>query len=431
MAKTSPSPSPSSTPRLFPTTDPGERTFAPEVAMRWFVTMRWHLAIAELVALSVGKALLGSPITWGWISVLVGLQLASNVALEAALRSRRHVDRRATSSLVLADAVLLSAMLALAGPEADPFAMLYLGLVAIAAFVLEKKIIVAVFAVMLVGFGAVIARGATPREPRYVGLVTLVVLALVTTSTVRRLATAVRTRQEALVRAERASTRAEAVASLGALAAGAAHELSTPLGTIALAAADLDVLVELSPERAAADAALIREQVERCRAIITRMTGRAGDRIGELPSEVALAELHDELRDTLSTSDRTRFTSDLEARPEVVRVPRAGLVQSLASLIANGLSASREHEGRVVLRLELDVHEVRFCVEDDGPGIAPDIYGRLGDPFVTTKPPGQGIGLGIFLCRAFTEAWNGVLAFECPREGGTRVLLRLPMERPS
>lgn len=399
--------------------------------MRWFVTMRWHLATAELVAMSVGKAWLASPITWGWISGIVGLQLVSNLALEAALRTRRRVDRRATSSLVLADAVLLTAMLALAGREADPFAMLYLGLVAIAAFVLERKIIFAVFAVMLLGFGAVIALGSAPREPRYVAHVTLVVLALVTTSTVRRLATAVRSRQEALVRAEHASTRAEAVASLGALAAGAAHELSTPLGTIALAAADLDVLVELSPERAAADAALIREQVERCRAIITRMTGRAGDRIGELPSEVSLAELHHELRDALSTSDRARFASDLEARPEIVRVPRAGLVQSLVSLIANGLAASRAHEGKVVLRLELDVHEVRFRVEDDGPGIAPDIYGRLGDPFVTTKPPGQGMGLGIFLCRAFAEAWKGVLSFECPREGGTRAVLTLPVGSPS
>jgi two-component system sensor histidine kinase RegB len=399
--------------------------------MRWFVTMRWHLAIAELVALSAGKALLASPITWGWISGLVGLQLVSNLALEAALRTQRPVDRGATSSLVLADAVLLTAMLALAGREADPFAMLYLGIVAIAAFVLEKKIIVAVFVVVLVGFGAVIALGAAPREPRYVAHVTLVVLALVTTSTVRQLATAVRTRQEALVRAERASTRAEAVASLGALAAGAAHELSTPLGTIALAAADLDVLVELSPERAAADAALIREQVERCRGIITRMTGRAGERMGELPTEVALSEIHAELEGALTTTDRVRFSSDLETRAETIRVPRAGLVQSLGSLIANGLSASRDHEGRVVLRTELGDHDVRFRVEDDGPGIDPDVYGRLGDPFVTTKPPGQGMGLGIFLCRAFAEAWNGALSFECPREGGTRAVLSLPVARPS
>jgi two-component system sensor histidine kinase RegB len=399
--------------------------------MRWFVTMRWHLAFAEIVALSVGKALLGSPITWGWISALVGLQLVSNATLEVALRRKRLVHRTTAASLVLADALLLTTLLALAGPEADPFAMLYLGLVAIAAFVLEKKIIVAVFAVMVIGFGAVIALGSAPRGPRYAAYVTLVALALVTASTVRRLATAVRTRQEALVRAEHASTRAEAVASLGALAAGAAHELSTPLGTIALAAADLDALVELSPERAAADAALIREQVERCRAIITRMTGRAGDRIGELPSEVVLSQLHEELRAALSTADRPRFDSDLEARPESVRVPRAGLVQSLVSLIANGMSASREHEGRVVLRADIGTHEVCFRVEDDGPGIAPDIYGRLGDPFVTTKPPGQGMGLGIFLCRAFTEAWNGALAFECPNEGGTRAILRLPVKRTS
>ena len=399
--------------------------------MRWFVTMRWHLAVAELVALSVGKALLRSPITWGWISALVGLQLVSNVGLEVALRSKRLVRRSAATSLVLADALLLTTLLGLAGHEADPFAMLYLGLVAVAAFVLEKKSIAAVFAVMIVGFGAVIALGAAPREPRYAAFVTLVVLALVTASTVRRLATAVRTRQEALVRAEHASTRAEAVASLGALAAGAAHELSTPLGTIALAAADLDALIELSPERAAADAALIREQVERCRAIITRMTGRAGDRIGELPSEVALSQLHEELRSALSTTDRSRFASDLETRPETIRVPRAGLVQSLVSLIANGLSATREREGRVVLRTVIYDHEVCFRVEDDGPGIAPDIYGRLGDPFVTTKPPGQGMGLGIFLCRAFTEAWNGALAFECPREGGTQAILRLTVEKPS
>jgi signal transduction histidine kinase len=80
----------------------------------------------------------------------------------------------------------------------------------------------------------------------------------------------------------------------------------------------------------------------------------------------------------------------------------------------------------VIVDVDVDARDVRFVVTDRGPGIPPPIRERLGDPFLTTRPAGEGMGLGIFLCQAFIDAWGGKLEFVHPDEGGTVVHVCLP-----
>lgn len=398
--------------------------FSAEAAVRWLVNMRWHTIAVQVLTLAVARLGFRSALPYAPLAALVLVGLFGNAALALALRRPGAWHARATGLMLLADVAQLTALLALAGPSARPFATLYLALVAMGAFVLDRRCTVGLVLSAIAGHAwLVVGAGATASSR--VDLLTFAATAIVIAAVVRRLTDAVRTRQDALVRAERASSRAEAVASLGALAAGAAHELATPLGTIAVVANDLDAVIADDPGRATEDAALIRAEVERCRAIISRMAARAGDQIGELPTRVSLAALHHDIVASLPSHERARVASTFGASEEEVRVPRLGLVQALASLASNGLAATGEGPVRITVTIRAD--EVVFEVCDEGPGIPPEILARLGDPFLTTKPAGKGMGLGIFLCHAFVDAWHGRLDFDTEGKG-TRARLVLPGE---
>jgi two-component system sensor histidine kinase RegB len=264
------------------------------------------------------------------------------------------------------------------------------------------------------------------RTQLYATWTALGLTAMVVAIVVRRLAEAVRVRHEALLRAQRATTRAETIASLGTLAAGAAHELATPLGTIAVAANELDRLILADPEHAVADACLIREEVERCREIIQRMSARAGEQVGELPTTVTLAEIRRRVLDGFTPDENARVAWLAVSETPELTLPALGLSQALGSLVSNALAATRTDRSVVIIDVGIDARDVRFVVTDRGPGIPPSIRERLGDPFLTTRPVGEGMGLGIFLCQAFIDAWGGELEFVHPADGGTVVHVRLP-----
>jgi two-component system sensor histidine kinase RegB len=103
-----------------------------------------------------------------------------------------------------------------------------------------------------------------------------------------------------------------------------------------------------------------------------------------------------------------------------------GLVQVLSNLVTNGLHASRGREAPVVVSCDVLSSVVRFTVQDRGHGIPRDQLDRVGEPFFTTKPPGQGMGLGLFLARAFADRHGGQLVVASEEGKGTRVTLELP-----
>jgi two-component system sensor histidine kinase RegB len=100
-------------------------------------------------------------------------------------------------------------------------------------------------------------------------------------------------------------------------------------------------------------------------------------------------------------------------------------VQSLVALLKNALEASGPDE-RVAFELRGDAEAVAFEVLDHGSGIPAEILEKVGDPFFTTKPPGRGLGLGVFLARVFFESRGGALAIDSQVGRGTRATARLP-----
>jgi two-component system sensor histidine kinase RegB len=221
------------------------------------------------------------------------------------------------------------------------------------------------------------------------------------------------------------AARSERIASLTTLAAGAAHELGTPLATIAVAARELERSIRISPGQDAAlveDAALIRSEVDRCRAILNRLGAQVGQAPGEAPVGITAVDLLDAV--LLSLPERERERVEASARGNTaVNVPRSAVLQVAANLLRNALAAGG---GDVSLSIETGPAGLRMELRDDGPGMAPEVLTRVGEPFFSTKAPGSGLGLGVFIARSLCEQMGGRLTLESSPGRGTTARVDVP-----
>jgi two-component system sensor histidine kinase RegB len=254
---------------------------------------------------------------------------------------------------------------------------------------------------------------------------------------VARARTVLAQRQAQLDEARERAARSERLASLTTLAAGAAHELSTPLATIAVAARELERNAARVAEPAIVgaalrdDAQLVRSELDRCQAILDGMSGRASSGVPATLEPMAPSALAQLVQDRLTDDRRQRLS--VEIAPGMPRPSATGaeVVQAISSLLKNAFDASATTDA-VVLRFGVRDAMVRIEVRDQGTGMSADARRRAGEPFFTTKEPGQGLGLGLFLVRTFAERSGGTLEFD--DVGGTTAILEipaLPLEVPS
>lgn len=241
-------------------------------------------------------------------------------------------------------------------------------------------------------------------------------------------------RQRWLEDARERAARSERLASLTTLAAGAAHELSTPLATIAVVAQELersvaqlshpDCVVDALKE----DARLIRTEVDRCTVILDGMSGRATNGPASASPAVPISAIADLARVRLP-QDRQRR---LQVAPAFDGVVPGGtcqeLGQALASLLKNAFDASGPTDEVLVRFVQHGAH-MRIEVRDRGAGMSSDTRRRAGEPFFTTKEPGRGLGLGVFLARSIAERAGGSLSFES--DAGTTAVLQIPISAVS
>lgn len=232
-------------------------------------------------------------------------------------------------------------------------------------------------------------------------------------------------RQRELEQARERAVRSERLASLTTLAAGAAHELSTPLATVAVAARELERTARAADAKLAddlmADVRLIQGAVQRSRSILDGMSGRAsgGGLAGEPMTAGAIAEL---ACDGLPAPRRARLQLDIDDANGCRITAGADVARALSSLIKNAFDADRQEH--VHLKAAATGSTLRFEVRDHGHGMSPEVRRRAGEPFFTTKPAGEGLGLGLFLARTVAEQLGGSLRFE--GTSGTVAILEIP-----
>jgi two-component system sensor histidine kinase RegB len=219
------------------------------------------------------------------------------------------------------------------------------------------------------------------------------------------------------------------LASLVTLAAGAAHELGTPLGTIAVVAKELELYAAkiARDDSLLEDSRLIRTEVDRCREILRTMRAQGAEPGGEAVEAVAVQDLLESLGAEFPQPARSRLVLPKHADLPVLTIPRQAVLQALVALTRNALEAS-DPSAPVEVRVEPEGDLVRFLVVDHGRGMPSEILRRIGEPFFTTKEQSKGMGLGVFLVRTLAERLGGRLTFQSAESTGTTATLELPVK---
>jgi len=235
---------------------------------------------------------------------------------------------------------------------------------------------------------------------------------------------------------ERRLLHAERLASLGRVAQGVAHELNTPLATIRTLAADMREAIRLlgGDEALQSDlaesAALIRDETGRLGRIThSLLTGGTLPRL-RLSSAAPLLPILQRAHALVFAGvrdDGPELAIDQSLDDLVAVADPDRLLQVLVNLLQNALDASRAAGGRSIsVSAERRGSVVEIIVEDEGSGIDPEIEGRLFEPFATTKPPGEGTGLGLYASYMLVQTMGGDLTIENRAQGGASARVRLP-----
>ena len=403
----------------------------PLVTGPWLVRLRWAAVLAQVIAVAVAVQALGLALPLVPIAALITLLAASNVVLGWWVSHGRPAQPRVFGVVLALDVTLLTTLLWLTGGTSNPFTTVYLVYIALAAVTLGSRWTWTTAALSVVGYATLFAI-TPPADPHAVhrpaddlsghlaGMwVAFLSAAILIGFFVTRVREALDQREQALAEARRLAAARDRLASLTTLAAGAAHELATPLATIAVASKELVRAAETTANEALIDdARLIRSQVERCRQILDHMSGRADATTVDPPTVIEPATVVREAIEALPAGASARVQVRVDGTATTVRIPRVGVARVLTTLIKNALDASDAGSG-VEIAVTTSTGALAFSVSDRGRGMDEATLARAGEPFFTTKPPGTGFGLGLFLARTFVEQWGGQFTLSSQPGRGT------------
>ncbi|MCP5068269.1 MAG: HAMP domain-containing histidine kinase [bacterium] len=421
----------------------------PRIRFSWLLRLRWAAALGQMLAVGVARWGFGLPLPLAPLGALVATTVVSNLAMLWWMQRGGRATEAHAGSLLTLDLAILTGLLYWSGGPSNPFTFLYLVYLTLAAAVLPGVWTWSLAALAVCGFGVLFVSHVPLSEPftahgvhdgegfqlhLYGMWIAFTLATLLIAFFVTRVSDELRRHQAELAEARERGVRIERLAALASLAAGTAHELGTPLATIAVVAKELERNLASDPSGAPLleEALLIRSEVDRCRTILDQMSIDAGENPTESIECLMLADLIEELHAELGEDLWSRLDVTLEAAPEAeedgmaVRAPRRALVRSLVSLLRNGFDASPVG-AKVRLAARREGATLILVIEDFGTGVSPEVMRKMGEPFFTTKPPGRGQGLGLFLARTLAEQMGGALRIDSEPGHGTRAILELPI----
>jgi two-component system sensor histidine kinase RegB len=431
-----------SAPDEMPTRVAKPRRTIGRVRLRTLLIIRWIAVAGQALTLLVVHYVLGFPMPIGW----AGATVAALAAVTLAAQVRRPQSERLTdreSALYFAfDILQLAILLYLTGGLNNPFSVLVLAPVTVSAAALSYRstLGLAGLAIACVVFLAVEHEPLPWPEGEFdipdifvAGYAIALILAVIfLTFYVYRVAQESRRLSDALAAAQAALDREQRVSSLGALAAAAAHELGSPLGTISLVAKELARDLPRESEHRA-DAELLVSQSERCRQILadlSRKPDQSKDHFNVLPAGL-LVELAAAPHARPHVALRIEFAPD-PAEPRDPVIPRRPeIMHGLGNLLQNAIEFAREE---VKVLIAWTRSDILITITDDGPGFTPDVLRRLGDPYLSgggegldqAQRQGDHMGLGIFIAQNLIERTGGTVGFSNNEYGGAEARVSWP-----
>ena len=389
------------------------------VWLQWLVRLRWVAITAQFVTLSFVARILWSPLLLVPLGIVVVLLILGNLRAIATLSSdTQPVGQDVLLSQLVLDVVALTAFFVLAGGRDNPFTPLYLVHVAMAAIMLRPALSATLTAAVLVCYGLLhITHVPLLLDNHYLKRETLIpmgqIVSFAITSVsvaafVMGMANTLRARKRQLLEARDRSARTDRLRSVGTLAAGAAHEINTPLSTIDLRIRR--IRRRHSDMETAKDLGVIASQLDRCKAVVDQLLIGAGDPSASEMARQPLSALVEEAVHLWSFGSGLEVDYQDRSRGLSVEVPRIAFTQGLINLLENAKEAQmavRQTEPLVV-RVIREGEKGVVLLRDRGCGL-PQNEERVGEPFFTTKETGT--GLGVFVARAVADGAGGGLRY--------------------
>jgi two-component system, sensor histidine kinase RegB len=409
--------------------------------VRTLVTLRWLVVAGEALMLLTALAM-GFSLPYALCFAIVGAGAWVNLLTGVASPGQRVFgDREAAAQLSL-DILQMSTLVFLTGGTANPFVLMLIAPVTLAAATLPLRpvLILGAMAGLISATLAFVSlplpqapdmAAAIPLSFRIGAAIANLAGIALTAGYVRqaaaesaRMALALDVTQAVLAREQRLS-------ALGALAAAAAHELGTPLATISIVAKELGR--EAPTQAVKEDAELLVSQAERCREILRRLTQTPDAAADEVHERVSLRQLvqdviepHAGVRgvrvEAIVTGAKGMKTPDIRRLPEITH--------AFTSFVENAVDFANSE---ILLSARFDAETISIEVRDDGPGFAPDVLAKLGEPYVTTRPGAEGsrtghigMGLGFFISKTLLERTGALVTFQNSRPHGAVVSARWP-----
>ena len=408
------------------------RTAFDRISLRRLVLIRSVAVTGQALTLLIVHFFLGFRLPLLPALIVVGCSVLLNLGSIFYHRARTRLGERAAALYLAYYTLQLAILLYLTGGLENPFSILMLAPVTVAATALSQRPVIALSTLAVAGI-TVIGLWHDPlpwRETPFVfppvlvlGIwVALVIATVFIGGYILSVAQEARRLRDAVAATQLALAREQRVSAVGALAAAAAHELGSPLATIAVVARELARdLPANSPH--AEDAALLLSQSERCRHILAELAHQPEEDGGSPYTRMPISALV-EAAGALYHDARIRliFATTAAAdgdEPLVQRSPE--IMHGLNNLIQNAVGFAR-HE--VSVTISWDKSTVTVEIADDGPGFPPHLLGRLGEPYLSTRAGNQDhMGLGIFIAQSLLERSGATLAFDNLIDGGAHVAI--------
>lgn len=404
--------------------------------LQQLIQLRWIAVFGQLFTIEVAYYYLGLALPWAKMLLAVGCLALFNVVSVLRLRTGQRVGSLELFFALLVDVAVLTTQLYLSGGTTNPFVFLYLLQITLGAVLLRRPYVWTMVAVTCVCF-AVLARYRLPLAlpqnleqglPNLYVIGLLVCFALNATLVVvfiSRINLNLRERDARLAAAHRRRVESEHIVRMGLLASGAAHELGTPLSTMAVILGDWRHDRRLTGHPALSDdIEEMQVQVQRCKSIVSGILLSAGEVRGEASVQTTVCRFVDELvREWRDTRAIREFVYANDFGADTPMVSDTTLKQMVFNVLDNARDASPDWVRLAVAR-ESDA--LRLTVTDAGAGFAPDILATLGEPYRSTKQRPGG-GLGLYLVLNVVRTLGGSVQARNRPEGGAEVTIRLPL----
>jgi two-component system sensor histidine kinase RegB len=391
------------------------------VRLDTILRLRWLAALGQIAAIFIVAQGLEFDVPVIPCIAIVGLSALLNLALQIAFDPMQRLEPVYAAALLALNIVELAGLLFFTGGLQNPFSFLFLAPVLISATALPTRFTIALGLLAVACASALVyfhyplpwdADDPLVLPPIYLfGVWLSIVLAIGVTSLYAfQVTEESRKLSDALAATELVLTREQHLTQLDGLAAAAAHELGTPLSTIFLISRELEKTVKDGP--LAADLKTLREQAQRCRDILAKITqlSSSGAPFDRMPLSTLIEEVVAPHRD-FGVAIKVRIAVAGTREPVGARNP--AILYGVGNILENAVDFARQ---TVEVNAWWNSEIVELVISDDGPGIAPDMLKRIGEPFLSRRPGDDegehgGLGLGVFIARTLLERTGAKVAF--------------------